>query len=234
MSLWRFRVQGTPDGDDTAMEHLARTRSERGELALSRRPSGDLELRVNGVFVMDTADVTTERMLAAAALRTCADPAAVLVGGLGLGFTLAEVLADPRVERCVVVEIEPDVVTWMRDGTVAHGPELLADARVEVLVADVADVLMAASAEFDLVLLDVDNGPGYLVHERNRELYEQPALTRLCRALRPGGVLAVWSSAPAPELHEALSATFAAVQVSALPVRLQDRDEEYVLYSART
>ena len=115
-------------------------------------------------------------------------PGQVLVGGLGLGFTLAEVLADPRVRRVVVAEIEPALVGWLRDGTVPHGPALLADPRVEVAVDDVADVIGGPRASFDLVLLDVDNGPGVPRPRRQRRPL-RPALSSrtTARALRPDG-----------------------------------------------
>ncbi|GAA4755337.1 hypothetical protein GCM10023350_46000 [Nocardioides endophyticus] len=158
---------------------IARAESERGELVLrERRPEGgpsSLELRANGVFVMDTLEVATERALATEALASVEAPAAVVVGGLGLGFTMHEVLADSRVEKVAVVEIEQSLVDWMRDGTITHGPALLADERVTVVVADVAVALAEAPpASYDLVLLDVDNGPGYLVHQDNAALYRTP------------------------------------------------------------
>ena len=106
---------------------LARAESERGELVLrQRRDDGAasvLELRANGVFVMDTAETTSEVALAAAALDLVDDPRDVLVGGIGLGFTMHAVLADPRVERCTVVEIEEALVGWMRDGTIQPRPD---------------------------------------------------------------------------------------------------------------
>ncbi len=126
---------------------VARTTSPRGELLLRRRYDGArevLELRANGVFVMDTAETSSEEALAREAVAVVEHPGHVLVGGLGLGFTLATVLADPRVERCTVVEIEPALVGWLRDGSVPHGPALLADPRVEVRVADVAAELRGA------------------------------------------------------------------------------------------
>ena len=121
---------------------IARAESPRGEVVLRRRANGTgadvLELRVNGVFVMDTLETTSEIELAAQALELVEEPSTVLVGGLGLGFTLQRVLADPRVERAVVVEIEETLVQWMRDGTVPHGPALLADTRATVVNADIA------------------------------------------------------------------------------------------------
>ncbi|MCW2814079.1 MAG: spermidine synthase, partial [Nocardioides sp.] len=138
---------------------IARAESDRGELVLrERRPDPDdasgagtaLELRANGVFVMDTVEVATERALATAALAAVAEPRAVVVGGLGLGYTMHEVLADSRVEVCAVVEVEQALVDWMRDGTVPHGPSLLADQRVKVVVADIAvAVAEARPASYD-------------------------------------------------------------------------------------
>jgi len=217
---------------------IARAESERGELVLrERRLEGgpaSLELRANGVFVMDTLEVATERALASAALTAVEEPSAVVVGGLGLGFTMHEVLADTRVEKVAVVEIEPALVDWMRDGTIPHGPALLADERVTVVVADVAVALAEAPpTSYDLVLLDVDNGPGYLVHEDNATLYRAPFLSSARAALRPGGVLAIWSAAKSADLLEAMTAVFGSAEEQGHDVLLQDREEEYWLYLAR-
>lgn len=217
---------------------IARAETERGELVLRERRPDDgpasLELRVNGVFVMDTFEVASERALATAALAAVPEPRAVVVGGLGFGFTMHEVLADSRVERCVVVEVEEPLVNWMRDGTIPHGPGLLADERVTVVVADIATAFAEARpASYDLVLLDVDNGPGYLVHETNARLYEEPFVRQVRAALRPGGALAVWSAAEAPPLLRTLREVFDDAVASPQPVLLQEREETFWLYLAR-
>ncbi len=218
---------------------VARSESEHGELVLRERRPADggstvLELRANGVFVMDTAEHASERALADAALALVDHPRRVLVGGLGLGFTLDRVLGDRRVEHCDVVEIEPALVDWMRDGTVPHGRQLLADRRARVVVADIATaVAEATSAAYDVVLLDVDNGPAHLVHEANAALYRPPFLRLLRERLAPGGALVFWSAAQAPELVEGLRAVFGEVEEQAHEVRLQDRDDLYWLYVAR-
>jgi spermidine synthase len=217
-----------------ASEQVARAESERGEVVLLRRESGAVELRVNGVFVMDTVETSTEQALATRALAVVDEPRAVLVGGLGLGFTAHAVLADPRVEKVAVVEIEEALVGWMRDGTVPHGPSYLADERLTVVVADVrAAVAEATPASYDLVLLDVDNGPGYLVHDSNAEVYGATFLRRVHDLLRPGGALVVWSAAAAPELGEAVAEVFGAVVPVPFDVDLQGRAEHYWLYQAR-
>lgn len=217
---------------------VARAASERGEVVLrERRATPDshpvLELRVNGVFVMDTEETTTERALATTALACVPEPRDVLVAGLGLGFTAHEVLADHRVQRLVVVEVEESLVAWMRDGTVPHGPALLADGRLGMVTADIrVGVAEAAPASYDLVLLDVDNGPGFLVHETNAELYRAGFLGDVAALLRPGGAVVVWASSESPPLADALREVFGSVAASALDVRLQDRDEQYWLYLA--
>ncbi len=224
---------------DVEYAEVARAESERGELVLrERRPveggPTSLELRANGVFVMDTVEVSTERAMARAALAVVEAPRAVVVAGLGLGYTMHEVLADSRVEHCAVVEIEPALVEWMRAGLVPHGPALLADERVAVVEADVAVALAEAKpASYDLLLLDVDNGPGHLVHAANAALYQAPALTDARRVLRPGGALVVWSADTSAELEESLHSVFGTVDVLAQEVRLQERDEHYWLYVAR-
>jgi spermidine synthase len=219
---------------------VARAESPRGEIVLrAGRESDDvalavLELRVNGVFVMDTAETSTERRLATATLADVEQPGAVVVGGLGLGFTMHEVLADPRVERLVVVEIEDALVRWMRDGTVPHGPSYLADERLTVVTADIRVAFAeAAPASYDLVLLDVDNGPGYLVHDTNEILYQATFLTQVRQALRLGGALAIWSSAESPELHRTLEQVFGNVAPVPFDVVLQGRSEQYWLYRSR-
>src|SRR5512144_1472035 len=140
---------------------VARAQSPRGEIVLRERRDPEagptapvvLELRVNGVFVMDTFETSSEKGLASAALKQVGSPRNVLVGGLGLGFTVHEVLADHRVEKLVVVEIEDAIVQWMRDGTVPHGPSYLADERVSVVTADIRTAMAEATpTTYDLVL----------------------------------------------------------------------------------
>ena len=237
---------------------LARSTGPTGELVLRRRldeRSEDhtaIELRANGVFVMDTVETASERAMATATLAAARHqgrtPRRVLVGGLGLGFTLGEVLADPFVEHVTVVEIEAALVGWMRDGTIPYGPDLLADDRVERVTADIADFLLGTlradetvdgddarggeRAAYDLVLLDVDNGPGYLVHESNADLYEARLLGVVREQLVDGGTLVVWSAFEEPELPLEMHDVFGNCRALPIPVDLQGREEQYWLYAS--
>ena len=223
--------------DEVTYTVVARAESPRGELVLRRRSRGGapdvLELRINGVFVMDTLETTSEIEMAALALDLVPDPRDVVVGGLGLGFTTQRVLADPRVEKVTVVEIEEPLIGWMREGTIAHGPALLADRRLQVLNADIAMAVAEARSGHDLLLLDVDNGPGFLVHGDNSSLYEDEFLQLCLEMLNPDGVLVVWSASRAPELAEAMRRVFGEVSETSYDVLLQDRPEEYHLYTSR-
>ena len=151
--------------------------------------------------LMSSRVYESERALAALALqRLGARPAPrVLVGGLGMGFTLASVLAGVDAKADVeVVELVPEVVQWNREvlGHCAGHP--LRDPRVRLTVADVHEVVAASKGDRDIVLLDVDNGPEGLVRPANDRIYDTRGLAAARAALRPGGVLAVWSSAESP------------------------------------
>lgn len=182
---------------------------------------------------MDDVETSSERLLAEATLAGMTDPRRIVVGGLGLGYTLRTLLADDRVERVVVAEMEPAVVDWMRTD-VLPGGDLLVDDRVDLRVADVREVLETATADsLDAILLDVDNSPGHLVHEQNASLYEAPYIRRCAAALVPSGQLCVWSMADAPALEHAMCESFARVEPQPVPVSLQGRDETYWLVRGR-
>jgi spermidine synthase len=220
------------------VEEVARGESERGEVLLRRRDDRSVELRVNGVFVMDSVETTTERMLATGALAAVpGHHHHVLIGGLGLGYTLAEVLADQRVMAVTVAEIEPDLVQWHRAGLISPkgaGSSVLDDRRVTVAVGDIRDLVRATpEPTYDLVLLDIDNGPGHLVYDENAEVYEPGFLAACADAVTPGGVVALWSSESSAALLEALGSAFHQVWEQVVPVRLQSRDTTFFIYFGR-
>ena len=163
--------------------------------------SGDLfSIKIAGRGdLMNSRMHGSEEALANLACAGLADSVAprILVGGLGIGFTLAAALAAVGPEAVVVVaELVPEVVAWNRDLIGAPAGHPLADPRCRVHVGDVADLLRREPGGFDAILLDVDNGPEALIRRENDWLYGAEGLAATRRALRPRGVLAVWSAAP--------------------------------------
>lgn len=157
--------------------------------------------------LMSTRMHGSEDALAALACRRLAARPAprVLIGGLGLGFTLAAALRHlgPGAE-VVVAELVPGVIAWNRDVLGAPAGHPLRDARAVVRAVDVAELLRGARAAYDAVMLDVDNGPDGLTHAGNEWLYSPAGLRAIHAALRPGGVLTVWSAGPDRQFTERL------------------------------
>jgi spermidine synthase len=150
----------------------------------------------------------SEEALATLALDCVADRPAprVLIGGLGMGFTLRAAQAvAPADARLIVSEIVPELVGWARQHMAAVFGDCLSDPRVEVKTGDVGAVIREAERAFDAILLDVDNGPDGLTRPDNDALYREDGLQSVRRALFPGGVLAVWSAAPDRAFSKRLS-----------------------------
>jgi len=146
----------------------------------------------------------------------------VLVGGLGMGFTLRAALdVLPRQATVIVSEILPAVVEWNRGPLGALAGHPLNDARVSIQAGDVRTLLSAARARFDVVLLDVDNSPSEFTIAGNAGLYDDRGVTAIRAALKPDGVLAVWSARQDPKFEQRLRRAAFAVQAN--PVRARQR-----------
>ena len=166
-----------------------------GRLRLLQRGS-DFSIRFGSEELMGNRVRHSEEALAVLGCRHLAERGGrVLIGGLGMGFTLGATLsALPHDATIVVAELVPKIVTWAA-GPLAHifGAKL-ADPRVSIEMADVHDVIVRDIGRFDAILLDVDNGPDGLIHLANDRLYCNWGLRAAYAALTPGGVLAVWSA----------------------------------------
>lgn len=185
----------------------ARIPGNGGELQLYRR---DTEFSISiagGSVLMSTRAHSSEDALAELACRPIADrfQPRVLIGGLGMGFTLATALRHLGANAEVVVaELVPAVVAWNRGPLGEHAGHPLRDERTRVREGDVARILKVERQAYDAILLDVDNGPVGLTHKKNNWLYTLEGLTASYIALRPRGVLAVWSAGPDTEFNERL------------------------------
>ena len=229
-----------PGLDDVAAgrpEVLERAAGRSGELVL-RRSGTDLEIIADGTFLVSSANAVSSEALIGAGLpyltgaRTAGqgeraggagvdggepegDSLEVLIGGLGLGYALDVALAEPRVAHVTVAEYEPLIVDWFRaygEGRAARLVAGEAAGRARVLVADVADVMRESPCASDLVALDTDNGPDWLLREANAGLYDEAGIALAHAALRPGGVAVFWSPERYGWFAQRLGAAFAEVR----------------------
>ena len=176
----------------------SKTPDNKRELILYQRDT-EYSIRVNGQELMNSRMFGSEMMLAELSCPEIAERknANVLIGGLGMGYTLSAALRLLHPDADVLLaELVPSVVEWNKNvlGSLAGDP--LKDSRVTVVIEDVINIINNNTSAFDAILLDVDNGPDSLTQEGNDELYSMSGVAMIHRALRPGGVVAVWSSSP--------------------------------------
>jgi spermidine synthase len=167
------------------------------ELRLMRR-GGEFSIMLGANELMNSRVSGSEEMLATIVCERIKvrERPSLLIGGLGMGFTLRAALGNLGPDaRVVVAELVRGVVAWARGALRDIFGDSLTDPRVTIHEGDVGDLIRPARSKFDTILLDVDNGPQGLVREANDTLYSTKGLTAAHAALRPGGVLAVWSTA---------------------------------------
>lgn len=217
-------------------EEIERVQGVSGELVLRRGPAG-LEIVANGVFLVSAANAASSRALAAAAWPYASgDGLSVLIGGLGIGDALDEALACERVASVTVAELEPAVVRWFREyGAEPAGRAAEAEraGRARLAVADVADIIDGAREAWDVVALDTDNGPEWLVRGENARLYTVAGLCAVRGALRPGGVAVFWSPEGYPSFEGDLRDVFDEVHAETAVDVIDGRPFTYTMYIAR-
>ena len=217
--------------------HLATASIPGGESQLVLRQRGtEFSISAGSYELMTSRGKDSEEILAELA---CAElpverPRCVLVGGLGMGFSLAAALrcVGPD-DRVVVAELVEAVVEWNR-GPLAHlAGAPLDDPRVEVHQGDIGALVAGSRAAFDAILLDVDNGPEGLTRRSNDRLYDAAGLERFRDALRPNGVMTVWSSGPDDRFTRRLERAGLRVEVRKLRARRNGKGARRVIWLAR-
>jgi spermidine synthase len=204
-------------------ERLGAARTPNGTLLELYRHDGAYLVRADGIELMSTRRHRSEDALADVACAPLRERpgARVLIGGLGLGFTLRAALRQLRADAEVVVaELVPEVIAWNADPNYALSTEALRDPRVRVVQGDVGDVLRASPGAFDAIMLDTDNGPDGMLMTENAPLYSAVGIARAAAALRDGGTIAYWSVGDDPRFADALRR--AGLRAETLRVRAHD------------
>lgn len=204
------------------------------EIVLYER-DGAFTIRVNGLELMTSRAHGSEEDLAKLSLaRVRSKRPKVLVGGLGMGFTLRAVLdAVPNSAKVMVAEILPAIVEWNRNLLAHLARSPLDDPRVAVVERDVAEIIAAGPSAFDAVLLDVDNGPAALTVSENERLYGSAGLAAIHRCLRDGGVLGVWSAGPDRAFEKRLAKAGFKVSTETVPARRGAKGPKHTIFIAQ-
>ena len=204
-----------------------------GNLRLMRR-GAEFSIRLDHNELMNSRLSGSEEALAAIACdRIKSRTAKVLIGGLGMGFTLRAALASLGPDASVVVaELVPAVITWARGPMLDVFGNSLADPRVRIREADVGELIRSSPSKFDAILLDVDNGPDGLTRKANDALYDLRGLRAARRALRTAGVLAIWSAKPDPKFTLRLGHANFDVDVRKVPARGSRGGKNHVIWIA--
>lgn len=197
------------------------------DLALYER-GGAFMIRAGGLELMTSEAMRSEEVFVGYGIEAATSaPERVLIGGLGLGFTLAEVCRLLPGAEIVVAEISPAVVRWLKGPARNDNTRWLDEPRVTLIETDVQTVMEEAGAPFDLILLDVDNGPEALVHEGNARLYDSAGLESIARCLAPGGAAVFWSAIEAPWFEARLANHLGHVRTCRYPLPDNPRVEHF-------
>ncbi|QJU59140.1 spermidine synthase [Sphingomonas sp. AP4-R1] len=197
------------------------------------RHGGDHIIMLERNELMSTRKSGSEKALATMTCERLGQRKAphLLIGGYGMGFTLRAALGELGADaRITVAELVPDILDWARGPMEALTDGCLDDRRVEVRIGDVGAAMEAG--RYDAILLDVDNGPDGLTRPANDALYSMAGLARAKRALRPGGILAVWSAGPDPTFTRRLGAAGFAVDEVKLRARENGKGPIHVIWFA--
>jgi len=196
------------------------------------------EVIFNGIFLMASYNELSEKALATLAIELLDSERhelCVLVGGLGIGYTLSAILDCDRIQIVDVVEIEEYIITWAKSFFSELNSYACSDPRVHLITMDMVDYIFQTEKTYDAIILDVDNGPTWLALETNQRLYQKLALRKIKAMLRDGGVFIVWAAQKSQAFQERLEEVFTNTEL----ITVQDMNRsgcltDYFIYRSRS
>jgi len=223
---------------------LSRVTTPHGELQLQRWTETDekgqpvYEVIFNGVFLMASYNELSEKALATLAIEPLTSDRQdlrILIGGLGIGYSLGATLDDDRIQAVDVVEIEEHIIRWSKGVFSKQNHHACSDSRVHVIQMDLGDYITQTDKIYDAIILDIDNGPTWLALASNQRLYEKPALHKFRTLLRDGGVFTIWAAHQCAPFQNRLEQVFGQTELITVPdVDPRGRSIDYFIYRTRS
>ncbi len=211
---------------------IERTFTENGELQLQKRGK-DFEIIFNGTFLMATYNGESEKLLVRYAIERADLPKTMLIAGLGVGFSLAEAQKHKMLEKITVVEIEQKIIEWNRTYLSAFSEGALTQSKVDVVHGDFIEWVNTVHQKYDVICLDIDNGPDWVVLEKNNELYSSRGIRKLLKIMSKGGAVSFWSASKSRFFELLLKKYFNGVCVKEVAHQSGKPDYIYLAFSPK-
>jgi spermidine synthase len=191
---------------------IERALTKNGEIQLQKR-GNDYEIIFNGTFLMATYNGESEKLLVRWAIEGADSPKTVLIAGLGVGFSLAEAQNHEMIDKITVVEIEQKIIEWNRTYLSAFSEGALNQPKVDVVNEDFIQWMKNTQQKYDVICLDIDNGPDWVVIDDNDKLYGDAGIYNLLKLMNESGAISFWSAAKSDRFEEGLKKYFDGVYV---------------------
>ncbi|MGI5920907.1 MAG: hypothetical protein ACOX6I_04150 [Syntrophomonadaceae bacterium] len=195
----------------------------------------EMEMVIDGIFIMASYNHLSSELMIRKALQYIGETNIdILVGGLGMGFTIQEACSHTNVRSIDVVEIQPAIVEWNHKELRDYNGGCLEDSRVKVIVDDFYDYVTMTKEHYDIIAMDIDNGPMMLVKADNERVYNREFFTRVKAVMKAAGIFVIWSCNPEPELLNTARQVFAECFMEQVVEEHSGRSVPYYLYFARS
>ncbi|NLZ53882.1 MAG: spermine/spermidine synthase [Thermoanaerobacteraceae bacterium] len=211
---------------------IERALTQNGELQLQKRGK-DFEIIFNGTFLMATYNGESEKLLVQWAVERADSPKTILIAGLGVGFSLAEAQKYKTIDKITVVEIEQKIIEWNKRYLSTFSEGALIQPKVDVVHGDFIEWVNTVHQKYDVICLDIDNGPDWVVLENNNELYSSRGICNLLKIMSKGGAVSFWSASKSRSFEALLRKYFNGVCVKEVAHQSGKPDYIYLAFSPK-